>query len=100
MVAAAASLCDDLVEMRLQQCGITDEGAIELFTELKSLKKLKILDISFNAITERSLDHLQALLDSNKNLIVSMQMNGIKNKFAIRKMQAYEQAGRLKLSNS
>lgn len=90
MVAAAASLCDDLVEMRLQQCGITDEGAIELFTELRSLKKLKILDISFNPITERSLDHLQSLLDSNKNLIVSMQMNGIKNKFAMRKMQAYE----------
>jgi hypothetical protein len=35
MVAAAASLCDQLQELRLQQCGITDEGAIELFNELK-----------------------------------------------------------------
>jgi len=31
MVAAAASLCDQLQELRLQQCGITDDGAIELF---------------------------------------------------------------------
>jgi|DEB0MinimDraft_12_1074336.scaffolds.fasta_scaffold09639_3 Ran GTPase-activating protein (RanGAP) involved in mRNA processing and transport len=34
MVAAAASLCDNLQELRLQQCGITDEGAIEIFNEL------------------------------------------------------------------
>lgn len=40
MVAAAASLCDQLQELRLQQCGITDEGAIELFNELKVLKQL------------------------------------------------------------
>ena len=38
MVAAAASLCDQLQELRLQQCGITDDGAIELFNELKVLK--------------------------------------------------------------
>lgn len=31
MVAAAASLCDQLQELRLQQCGITDDGAMELF---------------------------------------------------------------------
>lgn len=37
MVAAAASLCDQLQELRLQQCGITDEGAIELFSELRVL---------------------------------------------------------------
>ena len=37
MVAAAASLCDQLQELRLQQCGITDEGAIELFNELSVL---------------------------------------------------------------
>jgi Ran GTPase-activating protein (RanGAP) involved in mRNA processing and transport len=37
MVAAAASLCDQLQELRLQQCGITDEGAIELFNELRVL---------------------------------------------------------------
>ena len=31
MVAAAASLCEGLQELRLQQCGITDDGAIEIF---------------------------------------------------------------------
>jgi Ran GTPase-activating protein (RanGAP) involved in mRNA processing and transport len=40
MVAAAASLCDQLQELRLQQCGITDEGAIELFNELTCLTQL------------------------------------------------------------
>ena len=40
MVAAAASLCDQLQELRLQQCGITDEGAIELFNELACLSQL------------------------------------------------------------
>ena len=40
MVAAAASLCDQLQELRLQQCGITDDGAQELFSELKDLTNL------------------------------------------------------------
>ena len=37
MVAAAASLCENLQEIRLQQCGIKDAGAIELFNEVKVL---------------------------------------------------------------
>merc|ERR1712139_335272 len=45
MVAAAASLCDQLQELRLQQCGITDEGAMELFTELTVLQQLQVIDI-------------------------------------------------------
>ena len=90
MVAAAASLCDQLQELRLQQCGITDEGAMELFTELTILQQLQVIDISFNPITERSLDALSNLLNQNPNLIVNMRMNNIKNKFAARKMQHYE----------
>lgn len=66
MVAAAASLCDQLQELRLQQCGITDEGAIELFNELKVLKQLQVIDISFNPITEKSLDALSDLLNNNQ----------------------------------
>jgi Ran GTPase-activating protein (RanGAP) involved in mRNA processing and transport len=62
MVAAAASLCDQLQELRLQQCGITDDGAIELFQELKDLNHLSVIDLSFNPISEKSLDKLTMLL--------------------------------------
>ena len=65
MVAAAASLCDQLQELRLQQCGITDEGAIELFNELTCLSQLQVIDLSFNPIGERAMDALTALLNTN-----------------------------------
>jgi Ran GTPase-activating protein (RanGAP) involved in mRNA processing and transport len=65
MVAAAASLCDQLQELRLQQCGITDDGAIEIFNELKFLTQLQVIDLSFNPITEKSLDALTSLLNQN-----------------------------------
>lgn len=86
MVAAAASLCDQLQELRLQQCGITDDGAIELFNELRVLSSLQVIDISFNPVTEKSLDALTNLLNSNQNLVVNMRMNSIRTKFAARKM--------------
>lgn len=35
-VAAVIALCDELEEIRLCGCGIKDEGAIELFEELKA----------------------------------------------------------------
>ena len=90
MVAAAASLCDNLQELRLQQCGITDDGAIELFNELKVLQHLQVIDVSFNPISEKTLDTLTQLLNTNQNLVVNMRMNCIKNKFAARKMQHFE----------
>merc|ERR1712100_597846 len=99
MVAAAASLCDELQELRVQQCGITDNGAQEIFDEVKDLKKLQVIDISFNPITEKSLDKLTKLLNTNQNLVVNMRMNAIKNKFGARKMQHFEQQGRLNISN-
>ena len=99
MVAAAASLCDQLQELRLQQCGITDDGAIELFQELKDLNHLQVIDLSFNPITERSMDRLANLLNTNQNLVVNMRMNNIKNKFAASKMQHFEQQGRLNIQN-
>lgn len=91
MVAAAASLCDQLQELRLQQCGITDDGAIEIFNELICLGQLQVIDLSFNPITEKSMDSLTRLLNTNTNLVVNMRMNGIKNKFAVKKMLKYEQ---------
>ena len=99
MVAAAASLCDQLQELRLQQCGITDDGAMELFQELKDLNHLSVIDLSFNPISEKSLDKLTTLLQTNQNLVVNMRMNNIKNKFAARKMQHFEQQGRLNIQN-
>ena len=90
MVAAAASLCDQLQELRLQQCGITDDGAIELFNELKVLQNLQVIDLSFNQISDMSLNALTELLNTNQNLVVNMRMNAIKNKFAARKMQHFE----------
>ena len=65
MVAAAASLCDQLQELRLQQCGITDDGAIELFKELSILPNLQVIDISFNPITDVALGPLSDLLNTN-----------------------------------
>lgn len=35
-VAAVLTLCDGLEEIRLSNCGIKDDGALELFEELKT----------------------------------------------------------------
>jgi len=61
-------------------------GAIELFSELRVLSQLQLIDISMNPITEKSLNALESLLNSNPNLVVNAQGNNIKNKFAMRKM--------------
>lgn len=61
-----------------------------MFTELRELPNLQVIDISFNPITEKSLDALTNLLNKNQNLVVNMRMNGIKTKFAARKMQSFE----------
>jgi hypothetical protein len=58
---------------------------------MRVLKNLELIDISFNPITEKSLDALATLLTMNPNLVVNMRMNGIKTKFAARKMQHFEQ---------
>lgn len=97
MVAAVAAFCENLQELRLQQCGITDEGAITLFKELRTLQALQVIDISFNPITEKSLDALTGLLNANGNLVVNMRMNHIKNQFAARKMQHFVGQGRLSI---
>jgi Ran GTPase-activating protein (RanGAP) involved in mRNA processing and transport len=97
MVAAAASLCEQLQELRLQQCGISDEGALAIFEEIQTLEHLSVIDLSFNPITEKSLDMLAQVLQINPNLVVNLRMNNIKNKFAARKLAHFEQMGRLNL---
>jgi len=59
-----------------------------------------VIDISFNPVTEKALDALTNLLNSNQNLVVNMRMNSIRTKFAARKMQHFEQQGRLNIQNS
>lgn len=102
MVAAVAAYCSMLQELRLQTCGITDVGAIELFTELRNLPNLKVIDISNNPVTEKSLDALTALLNSNPDLMVSMRKNNIQSTFAARKVQHFTNANppRLTIDNS
>ena len=60
--------------------------------------KLVLIDVSFNPITERSLDALIGLMNLNQNLVVNMRMNNIK-KFAARKVQQFEQQNRLNIQN-
>jgi Ran GTPase-activating protein (RanGAP) involved in mRNA processing and transport len=57
-VAAVLALCDGLEEIRLANCGIRDEGALELFEELKTSDSVLILDLSKNPLTEKCFDGL------------------------------------------
>jgi Ran GTPase-activating protein (RanGAP) involved in mRNA processing and transport len=65
LVATTAALCDNLQTIKLQQCRITDTGAIELFRELKDHQSLKLIDVSYNPITEKCFDALCELLSEN-----------------------------------
>mmetsp|Transcript_6024 Transcript_6024/g.5434 ORF Transcript_6024/g.5434 Transcript_6024/m.5434 type:complete len:91 (+) Transcript_6024:1532-1804(+) len=68
-IAAVLSLCEQLEEIRLGNCGIKDEGAINLFEELKnSSTNVKLLDLSNNNLTEKSFDSLVAAVSQNKNI--------------------------------
>lgn len=50
-IAAVLPLCDQLEEIRLNNCGIKDEGAISLFEELKNTRSVKFVELSENPIT-------------------------------------------------
>lgn len=65
-VAAVLTLCDGLEEIRLANCGIKDEGALELFQELATLQSALIVDLSKNPLTERCFEGLINLLSTNK----------------------------------
>lgn len=67
-VAAVLTLCDGLEEIRLSGCGIKDDGAAELFEELKTTDSVNVLDLSKNPITEKCFDGLINLLNINKKL--------------------------------
>lgn len=63
------------------------------------LPHLQVVDLSFNPISEKSIDGLARLMNANQNIVVNLRMNNIRNKFAARKLQVFEQQGRINLSN-
>ena len=67
-VAAAINFCEGLLEMKLANCSIKDQGARSLFDELANSKTVQIIDMSKNPITERSLDALENMLMKNKQI--------------------------------
>ena len=89
-VAAVLTLCDGLEEIRLSNCGIKDEGALELFNELKGSDTVVVLDLNMNLLTEKCFDGLMQLLNVNKK-IQRIEMKGItvKNKFSMNKIKAH-----------
>lgn len=67
-MAAVLTLCEGLEEIRLSNCGIKDDGALELFEELKTSDSVSILDLSGNPLSERCFEGLLNLLSTNKKL--------------------------------
>lgn len=79
LVATTACLCDQLHSIKLKQCHITDQGAIELFQEIENHPTLKYIDLSYNPITHKSFEALAELLSTNDQIVINMCMNGIKS---------------------
>ena len=77
LVATTACICDNLHSIKLKQCHITDQGAIELFQEIREHPTIKYIDLSYNPITSKSFEALANLMTTNKEVIVNMCMNGI-----------------------
>ncbi len=70
------TLCDQLEEIRLSNCGIKDDGAISLFEELKNAHNVKSVELSNNPITEKAFDALIEVLEKNKS-IQRIEITGI-----------------------
>jgi len=45
--------------------------------ELQDNKNLRLIDLSYNPITEQSFDALVELLTENENVVVDLSMNGL-----------------------
>jgi len=88
-VAAVLTLCDGLEEIRLSNCGIKDDGAIELFEELKSTESVVVLDLNSNPLTEKCFDGLLQLLNTNKKLQrVELKGLSVRSKFSLNKIKS------------
>lgn len=89
-VAAVLTLCEGLEEIRLASCGIKDDGALELFEELKNCESVVVLDLNNNNLTEKCFDGLVSLLQINKR-IERVELKGLqlKNKFQMNKIKGF-----------
>jgi Ran GTPase-activating protein (RanGAP) involved in mRNA processing and transport len=89
-VAAVLGLCEGLEEIRLSNCAIKDDGALELFTEIENSDSILILDLNKNPITEKCFDGLNQLLTKNKRLQrVELKGSSIRNKFQLNKIKQH-----------
>jgi len=61
-IAASIPFFDTLNEIHMASCKIGDEGAIQIFEELKSSRSVTLVDLSQNLLTEKCFASLGALL--------------------------------------
>ena len=76
--------------MRLANCEIRDSGAIKLFMEFAKSKKLEIVDLSGNPLTERVFDSIETCLNANSQIRqVLLQNINVKSNFAWGKFKKF-----------
>ena len=89
-VAAAINFCESVTEVRLASCEIRDSGAIKLFMEFAKSKKLEIVDLSGNPLTERVFDSIETCLNANSQIRqVLLQNINVKSNFAWGKFKKF-----------
>lgn len=67
-VAAAITFCEQVVEVRLANCEIRDQGAQKLFAELAKSKSVELIDLRGNPLTDRCFDAIESCLSVNNNI--------------------------------
>jgi len=67
-VAAVFGIADSLVDIKLTNCEIGNEGALSIFHELRENTTVKELDLSGNPLTEDIFDALVELCQANRTL--------------------------------
>lgn len=87
-VAAVIPLTESVEDIRLVNCDIGDEGAIELFEELEGNGQVVTVELSSNPITEKSFPALLKMLEKNKNIKRVELMNlKVKSKLSLNKLK-------------
>jgi len=87
-------MCDNLEEIRLNNCGIQDEGAINIFEELNKIvdSKVNTIELSQNKISENSFEALVILLESNSKVgRVDLSLNQVEKEFGREVLSDYGQ---------
>ena len=76
--------------MRLASCEIRDSGANKLFMEFAKSKKLEIVDLSGNPLTEKCFDAIETCLSANSQIRqVLLQNINVKSNFAWGKFKKF-----------